>query len=146
MGPAPVANGTVEQTVLFWAPQIRAASQHMGVPAAFIAAIMAVESGGDPRLVSSVGAIGLMQVLPGHFASGQNPWNATTNIRVGTQFLATLAHEFHDVWALVAAGYNAGPGAVIAYHGIPPYPQTMAYVPDVLGYYRAFQQAKSLGV
>ena len=143
-GPVPPPNVSVEQSVEFWTPQINAAAQSYHVPGAFIAAIMAAESGGNPQEQSSAGAIGLMQVMPSHFSIGQNPWNPTTNITVGTQFLASLASEFHNHWSLVAAAYNAGPGAVVQYHGIPPYPQTMAYVPEVLGYYQAFQKDASL--
>lgn len=138
-GPVPPPNASTEQSVEFWAPKINAAAQSYHVPAALIAAIMSVESGGNPKLTSSVGAIGLMQVMPDHFSAGQNPWSATTNIAVGTQYLASLASQFNDNWSLVAAGYNAGGGAVEQYHGIPPYPQTMAYVPAVLGYYRTYQ-------
>ncbi len=140
-GPVPPPNASIEQSVEFWSKKINEAAKTYHVPAAFVAAIMAPESGGDPRAISSRGAIGLMQVMPDHFTSGQNPWDAMTNIDVGTAYIASLASQFNNNWSLVAAAYNAGPGAVETYHGIPPYPQTMAYVPEVLAYYRAFQKA-----
>lgn len=137
-GPLPPPSAAVEQAVAVWTGPIHQAAARYRVPAAFIAAIMAVESGGNPTARSPVGAVGLLQVMPVHFHPGQNPWDPATNIAVGTAYLAGLMHQFPGQWNLVAAGYNAGPAAVSHYGGIPPYPETLAYVPAVLAYYHVF--------
>lgn len=81
------------------------------VNVAFVQAVMMQESGGDVLAGSSAGALGLMQVEPSHFTAGQNPFDAATNIMVGVGFLDELDAVFGGNLPLVAAGYNAGPGA-----------------------------------
>jgi hypothetical protein len=82
------------------------------VNVAFVEAVMLQESGGNALADSSAGALGLMQVEPSHFSATQNPLDPTTNIMVGVGFLDQLDAEFGGNLPLVAAGYNAGPGAV----------------------------------
>lgn len=105
------------------------------VPQALIEAIIQEESGGNPWAVSPVGAVGLMQVTPDKFRAGQDPFSPEVNIDVGTRYLAAMLHEFHANVRLALAAYNAGPYAVLRHHGVPPYPQTIAYVAEVLRTY-----------
>ena|SRR5438309_7812189 len=103
-----------------WAFLIVPAARRYHVDPNLVAAVMTMESGGDPRAVSGADARGLMQVLHGSFDPAEN-------IDSGISMLAQLLAEFHDV-SLALAAYNAGPGAVIAYGGIPPYRETRDYV------------------
>ena len=113
------------------------------VPAALIAAVITQESGFNVNAVSSMGAEGLMQLMPATAAryGVNNPFNPAQAIRGGTAYLAHLLHEFNGSKRLAVAGYNAGGRAVInaGYH-IPPYQQTEHYVPTVLGYYREISE------
>ena len=70
-----------------WRGLIVSAQARYDVPAGLIQSVMAIESGGQANALSSAGAIGLMQVMPGHFSSGQNPWDPATNIDVAAQIL-----------------------------------------------------------
>lgn len=103
-----------------WAFLIVPAARRYHVDPNLVAAVMTMESGGDPRAWSGADARGLMQVLHGSFDPAEN-------IDSGVSMLAGFLHEFHDV-SLALAAYNAGPGAVIAYGGIPPYRETRDYV------------------
>ena len=96
-----------------------------------IAAVITVESGGDPTAWNSGSdARGLMQILHGPFDPGQN-------IDVGSSMLAGFKQEFGS-WTLALAAYNAGPGAVTEYGGVPPYQETQDYVVIVQYYYREY--------
>lgn len=105
-----------------------------GVP--LLRALVAAESGDNPLAKSNVGAIGLTQLMPGTAKElGVNPNDPKANLEGGARYLAQLLQRFHSI-PLALAAYNAGPGAVEKYHGIPPYPETQAYVHRVLGLYR----------
>lgn len=105
-----------------------------GVP--LLRALVAAESGDNPFAKSGVGAIGLTQLMPGTAKSlGVNPNDPNANLEGGAKYLAQMLQRFHSI-PLALAAYNAGPGAVEKYHGIPPYPETQAYVRRVLGLYR----------
>jgi hypothetical protein len=106
----------------------------MGAP--LLAAILTVESSGNPNVISPAGAIGYMQLTPATARMlGVDPNNPVENIMGGAKYIALLLKKFHSI-PLALAGYNAGPNAVDQYHGIPPYPETRAYVQKVLGVYR----------
>lgn len=111
-----------------------AAAAHR-VPRALIEAVIQEESGGNPWAVSPVGAVGLMQVTADKFRPGQDPFSPQVNIDVGTRYLANMLRQFHGDVRLALAAYNAGPNAVLRHHGVPPYPQTIAYVDAVLRAY-----------
>lgn len=114
-----------------WAYLILPAARANDVPAAMIAAVITAESGGNPTAWNSGSdARGLMQILHG-------PWDPAANIDVGSSMLAGFKREFGS-WRLAAAAYNAGPGAVSEYGGVPPYRETQAYVVIVQFYYREY--------
>jgi hypothetical protein len=114
---------------------IEAAAAWHGVPVPFVRAVIQTESQFDPRAVSSVGAQGLMQLMP---ATARrfgvvDPFNPQQNIFGGVRYLRWLLDKFGGDQALAAAGYNAGENAVVRYRGIPPYRETQGYVRKVLG-------------
>ena len=107
------------------------------VPPRLVAAIVAVESEFNPRAVSRRGAQGLMQLMPATAASldVQDSFDMQENLDAGVRHLRVLMGRFHNDLPLVLAAYNAGDRAVIAYGGVPPYPQTRRYVLRVLRRY-----------
>lgn len=115
------------------------AAQKYGVPVALLKAMGMTESGFNQNAVSSAGAIGVMQLMPGTAASlGVNPHNARENIMGGAKYMAKNLEQFKDHsngLELAIAAYNAGPGNVIKYgYQIPPFKETQNYVKTVLGY------------
>ena len=114
---------------------IRAASQVYGVSADLIRAVIMQESGGNPRALSHKGAKGLMQLTdPTARELGvTDPFDPVQNIFGGARFLAKMLKTFKGNLDLALASYNAGPGAVEKYGGVPPYKETQDYVKGVLG-------------
>ena len=109
-----------------------------GVDPALLAAVARQESGYDPRAVSPAGAQGLMQLMPAT-ARGlgvSDPFDPAQAIDGAARMLHDLIGRFGHV-DLALAAYNAGPGAVTRYGGIPPYPETQHYVESVLGMWRS---------
>jgi soluble lytic murein transglycosylase-like protein len=119
---------------------VAGASQANGVPPGLIHAVLMAESAGNPSAISVAGAQGLMQLMPGTSASCgiANPFDPTENVQCGTGYLRSLLHRYHNDVKLAVAAYNAGPGAVDRYHGVPPYAETRAYVVRVLNAYRSY--------
>jgi len=116
-----------------WASEIHEAASATGLQPSLIGAVIESESGGRADIVSPAGAIGLMQLLPSTAADlGVDPWDPAQNIAGGSRYLAQQLARFGDV-SLALAAYNAGPGAVAHYGGIPPYRETQQYVTRVLG-------------
>ncbi|HXR38821.1 MAG TPA: lytic transglycosylase domain-containing protein [Terracidiphilus sp.] len=99
-----------------------------------LASLVKAESGGNARAVSSAGARGLMQLMPGTAAElgVADSFKPDENVRGGSAYLDALLTRYHDKLALALAAYNAGPAAVDKYHGIPPYHETRAYVARVI--------------
>jgi hypothetical protein len=111
-----------------------AAAWH-GVPVSFVRAVIQTESQFDPRAVSSVGAQGLMQLMPAtarRFGVA-DPFDPQQNIFGGVRYLKWLLDKFGGDQSLAAAGYNAGENAVVRYGGIPPYRETQGYVRKIMG-------------
>lgn len=90
------------------------------------------ESGFKAHSVSSAGAIGILQLMPATAAElGVDPNDVTQNIRGGATYLRRQLDRFGSV-PLALAAYNAGPGAVIRYHGVPPFAETQSYVSRIM--------------
>lgn len=109
------------------------AQRSYGVPAALLSAVAKQESGYNPRAVSPAGAQGLMQLMPGT-AKGlgvANSFDPAQAVDGAARMLRDLTRRFGST-ELALAGYNAGPGAVLKYNGIPPYPETQRYVRSVM--------------
>jgi soluble lytic murein transglycosylase-like protein len=105
---------------------------------ALVAAVILAESGGDPQAVSKRGARGLMQLMPATARQYgvSNVFDPEQNIRAGTRYLHDLAERYQNDLELMLAAYNAGPEAVDRQGGrIPPFRETLEYVPRVLQIY-----------
>lgn len=116
------------------------ASARNGVSPALVNAVVMAESAGNPSAISVAGAQGLMQLMPGTSASCgvSNPFDPQQNVDCGTRYLRGLLERYNENVELAVAAYNAGPGAVDQYHGVPPYAETRAYVSRVLTAYRNY--------
>lgn len=116
------------------------ASARNGVAPALVNAVVMAESGGNPAAISAAGAQGLMQLMPGTSAACgiSDPFNAAENVDCGTRYLHGLLSRYNNNVELAVAAYNAGPGAVDQYHGVPPYAETREYVSRVLTAYRDY--------
>ncbi|HDZ91589.1 MAG: transglycosylase SLT domain-containing protein [Deltaproteobacteria bacterium] len=119
---------------------IRQASRRFNVDPHFIRAIVKVESAFDHRAVSSAGAKGLMQLMPetADEMKVKDPFNPEENIFGGTRYLSLLLRRFNNDKVLALAAYNAGPEAVESYKGVPPFPETRAFVKKVMEYYKTY--------
>ncbi len=117
------------------ADTIRAAAGRNAVDPALIEAMIEAESAWDARAVSRTGAQGLMQIMPAtaRDLALTRPFDPIENVRAGTAYLRQMLDQFEGRVALALAAYNAGPSTVMAYGGVPPYPETVAYVRRVLG-------------
>jgi len=119
---------------------ITAAAQKYGVRPALLAALVKQESNFNPNAQSGVGAKGLTQLMDAT-ARGlgvTDAFDPVQSLDGGARFLGGLLKQFKGNESLALAAYNAGPGAVQKYGGIPPYQETQRYVPKVLGYAAQF--------
>jgi len=116
------------------------ASLETGTPPGLVRAVLMAESAGDPSAISLAGAQGLMQLMPGTAAGCgiSDAFDPNQNVHCGAGYLKQLLVRYHGNVTLAVAAYNAGPGAVDRYHGVPPYPETQAYVARVVSAYRSF--------
>jgi soluble lytic murein transglycosylase-like protein len=109
------------------------AAREFRLDPALIRAVIHAESAFDAGARSKAGAMGLMQLMPGTAMDMQvdNAFNPQQNIRGGSRYLAKMLKQFNGDIDLACAAYNAGPSVVTQYQGIPPYPETKAYVKRV---------------
>ncbi len=112
---------------------VRMAAARSGLSTDLIHAVIRAESDYNPRCTSSAGAMGLMQLMPGtaRALGVADPYDPVENVLGGTRYLREQLDRFGDL-SLALAAYNAGPGAVQRYGGIPPYHETQAYVRRIL--------------
>jgi len=134
--PAPVATAEAPGKPLDPKQLADAAAQKNHLPEALIRSVMRAESAFRPDAVSPKGAIGLMQLMPGTAEQlHADPRDPRQNVEAGTAYLRSLLEKYQDRDDQVAravAAYNAGPGAVDRYNGVPPYHETRLYVFRVL--------------
>ncbi len=123
-------------------PIVEIASLAHGVDKALVHAVISAESGYNPAARSRAGAMGLMQLMPDTAKryGVRNILDPRENVSAGVRYLKDLLRMFNGNIELALAAYNAGENAVIRYgNRIPPYAETIDYVPKVLGLYRKFQ-------
>ncbi len=130
-GPIRFVSGNVDRIIRF-------AAHKYSVSAGLVRAVVMAESAGYTGAVSSAGAKGLMQLMPGtaEQCGVDNIFDPFENVDCGTRYLRQQLKRYNGNLSLAVAAYNAGPGAVDKYHGIPPYAETRAYVARVLAIYR----------
>lgn len=116
-------------------------SDYYQVDPLLVSLIMEQESGYDPFALSSAGAMGLMQLMPdtAWMLGVEDPWDPEENVEGGVRYFAQQMDRFGRL-DLALAAYNAGPGAVEQWGGMPPYPETVEYVSSILGRYRTEQE------
>lgn len=117
---------------------IEPAAARNGLDSRLVAAVIWVESSGDPRAVSRKGARGLMQLMPetARQLGVLDALDPNENVEGGTQYLRRQLDDHDGDLSLALAAYNAGPQAVARYRGVPPYPETQKYIQRVLNLYR----------
>lgn len=125
---------------------VEASKQH-DLPPALITAVIHAESNFNPGATSNAGAKGLMQInapTQRHLKL-KNAYDPSKNVEAGARYLKNLIEQFEGNLVFALAAYNAGPGAVQKYNGVPPYSETRSYVKKVLAYYQQYRQAFSSG-
>jgi soluble lytic murein transglycosylase-like protein len=122
---------------------IKICSSKYGVNPCLVKAVIHAESGYNPNAVSSKGASGLMQLMPGTAKSLKvaDRFNPKDNVEGGVKYLRFLLDTFKGDVSLAVAAYNAGLNKVAKYGGIPPYNETRTYVNRVLSYMKSYQES-----
>ena len=106
-----------------------AAADRYGLPRELVRSVMAAESGFQSQAISPKGAIGLMQLMPGTAqVLGADPYDQAQNVDAGTRYLRDLLEKYNYGLRHALAAYNAGPGAVEKYNGVPPFRETINYI------------------
>jgi soluble lytic murein transglycosylase-like protein len=123
--------------------EIDAAAATNGIDPALLKGLVSQESGFDPNARSGAGALGLTQLMPGTAASlgVTNPLDPAQSLQGGAKYLRQQLDRFGGDEKLALAAYNAGPGAVQKFGGVPPYRETQNYVTSVMGKAAAYRGA-----
>ena len=144
-----------------YAEMINRYGRAVGINPQVIAGVIKTESSFEPRALSPAGAYGLMQIMPNTWrqvnksinvcagrhtgeCSSECYYNAELNIHIGTNYLSQLLRKYQGNMVLALAAYNAGPGAVDRYGGIPPYDETIKYTESVIQNYYSLQSKNML--
>ena len=123
---------------------VDAAARKNGLPPNFVHSVVAAESGYKTEAVSPKGAVGLMQLMPATAQTyGVNAHDPSQNVEAGAAYLRELLIKYNGDARLALAAYNAGPGAVSKYNGVPPYAETQTYIERVLQKYKRSGGAES---
>jgi soluble lytic murein transglycosylase-like protein len=130
----PIATGQGEGSTPFGA-EIDAAAARYGIDPGLLRGVVRQESGFDPRAHSAAGAMGLTQLMPATAASlgVSDPYDPAQSLDGGARYLRQMLDRFGNDPAKALAAYNAGPGAVARFGGVPPYAETQSYVRNILG-------------
>jgi len=130
--PAPLGNlGFVQGTPANLMAIISSAADKYGIPTSVLSALLKQESGFNLKAKSPVGGEGIAQFMPATAKQyGVDPWDATSSINGAAKYLANMMKQYNDMNKALAA-YNAGPGAVNKYKGIPPFKETQNYVKSI---------------
>lgn len=127
-------------TTATWQSYLQPFEVKYGLPGGLLGALVRAESGGNPNARSPVGAMGLGQLMPATARSlGVNPNDPVDNLRGAAMYLSQQLKTFGS-WQKALAAYNAGPGAVKKYGGIPPYQETQNYVKRIEQYWKESSQ------
>ncbi len=123
---------------------IKAASKKFSMEPSLVKAVIKAESGFDHTAVSSKGAQGLMQLMPGTAEAMEvdDPYNPEKNIFGGTKYLSKMMERYNNDVRLALAAYNAGPENVDKYKNVPPFNETKTFIERVMKYYGKYQAAK----
>ncbi len=123
---------------------IKQAAKKHALEGALIRAVIHAESSFDVKALSKTGAMGLMQLMPGtaRDMGVQDAYNPRQNIMGGSRYLAKMLAHFNGDISLACAAYNAGPSRVKQYQGIPPFPETQAYVQRVKILLKRYRRAE----
>ncbi len=126
---------------------LQGAARRYQLPESLLRAVVHTESNYYAHAVSRAGAMGLMQLMPAtaRYLGVSNAFDPRQNIFGGAKFLRLLANNFGGDMVLVLAAYNAGPGHVKKYGGVPPFTETRSYVKSVLRRYYAYERQAQLG-
>lgn len=123
---------------------IRQASEKFRIEPSLVKAVIKAESGFDHRAVSSKGAQGLMQLMPGTASDMEvdDPFNPENNIFGGTRYLSKMMERFNNNVRFALAAYNAGPDKVEEYSGVPPFKETETFIKRVMKYFDQYKSGK----
>ncbi len=140
---APTTKKGISASLKKWKDFVEVAAYNNQIAPELIMAVIEVESGAIVDAVSSVGAQGLMQLMPEtqNELNVKNPFDPNENIQAGSSYLTMLLNRYNGDLELALAAYNAGMGNVDRYHGIPPFKETQNVVRKVLSRYRSLQKA-----